>query len=78
MTATTTYYTASGSVRGDCGHKHETAGDAWKCCHRDQTQCGNLGGGAYSDRGVVRADGEPLTEADIRSMDKAQERVYGY
>jgi len=72
------YYIASGSVRGSCGHKHSTAGEAWKCCHRDGTQCGQLGGGAYSDRVVERSDGDELTDADIASIDAAQEAVYGY
>jgi len=72
------YYVATGSVRGECGHKHATAGDAWKCCHRDGEQCGRLGGGSYSDREVKRSDDEPLSGADMASIDAAQEKVFGY
>jgi hypothetical protein len=71
------YYIASGSVRGTCDHRHATAGDAWKCCHRDSEQCGKLGGGSYSDREVKRSDGNEMTDADMASIDAAQEKVFG-
>lgn len=74
----TTTYRAVGSVRGDCGHEHKTAGAAWDCVHRDSRRCAALGGCAYSDRVVVRSDGEELTGADRRSIDAAQAAVYGY
>jgi hypothetical protein len=73
-----TTYQADGSVRGSCGHNHKTAGAAWRCANRDQHDCGNLGGGAYSDRAVVRSDGEPLSADDMDSIDAAQKAVYGY
>lgn len=47
-------YTTWGSVRGDCGHAHETIVAAVKCLDYDRQCCRKLGGGAYSDR-MVRA-----------------------
>jgi hypothetical protein len=53
-----TTYTTRGNVRGGCGHKHRSLETAWKCLQRDRSGCQSQGG--YSDRQVVRADGEPL------------------
>ena len=48
-TATKTIrYTLTGSVRGNCGHKHETIMAAAKCSVQDQRGCKSQGG--YSDR----------------------------
>lgn len=69
-----TMYTTRGSVRGTCGHKHKTIEAAVKCQTRDAVRCGSLGGGAYSDRIVVRTDGEPLTDAEGDAIWKACER----
>lgn len=59
-------YTCKGSVRGTCGHQHRTLRGAAECLLRDEKRCSRLGGGAYSDRDVVRQDGQPLTD-DERS-----------
>ena len=61
MTATT--YTTKGSVRGCCGHKHRTIDAAVKCLKADQSGCASQRG--YSDRAIVRTDGEELTEAEF-------------
>ena len=52
------YYSANGSVRGDCGHKHRSAYTAGKCVRDDSIGCQRQGG--YTDRGVQRSDGEDL------------------
>lgn len=52
----TTYYTTSGSVRGDCGHHHRTLSGADRCLQRDMDGCASQGG--YSDRRIVAIDGE--------------------
>lgn len=51
------YYVTSGSVRGDCPHKHRTEGGARECLMDDQAGCRSQGG--YSDRSVyeVKEDG---------------------
>ena len=45
-----TSYTTFGSVRGDCGHAHQTYAAAEACIRRDQRGCRQQGG--YSDREV--------------------------
>jgi hypothetical protein len=55
-------YKAKGSVRGSCGHKHRSIGAALRCAQRDNRDCHRVGG--YSDRTVVRCDGEIMTEAE--------------
>ena len=57
------YYQAEGSVRGNCGHHHRTVVAAQRCVSRDQDGCASQGG--YSDRRVIRSDGEPLTDAEL-------------
>lgn len=51
MTTTKTIFTTYGSVRGCCGHRHETRDGADKCLALDQAGCASQGG--YSDREVV-------------------------
>ena len=65
MTNTTkpAVYEARGSVRGSCGHIHRSIGAAVRCARKDQASCARLGGGAYSDRVVVRI-GDALTDAE--------------
>lgn len=63
-------YTCRGSVRGSCGHAHRSAATALRCCQRDQAGCERQGG--YSDRVVVRTDGEPLTSYDEFVLDAAE------
>jgi len=50
----TTYYRTTGSVRGDCGHRHRTLSGAIRCLRRDQSGCAGQGG--YSDRRIVEID----------------------
>lgn len=60
------YYTAVGSVRGGCGHKHRNPTTAARCVKRDMSACKGQGG--YSDRTVVKMeDGErvELTEDEF-------------
>lgn len=56
-------YEARGSVRGACGHLHRSIGAAVRCARRDHACCRRIGGGAYSDRVVVRIGAE-LTDAE--------------
>lgn len=46
-----TRYTLTGSVRGNCGHKHTTLSGAARCSVRDSDGCASQGG--YSDRQLV-------------------------
>ena len=70
---TALYYTASGPVRGDCGHRHRTPEAAGACLGRDARACASLPGGrSYSDREVRRSDGEYMTEEDGRWMTVAE------
>jgi len=64
-------YTTRGSVRGGCGHKHRTIETAVKCLRRDQADCRRAGG--YSDRCVVRSDGEPMDAEDEAWIDERPE-----
>jgi len=59
-------YTTRGNVRGCCGHKHRTIEAASKCLLEDQSGCASQGG--YSDRDIVRADGEDMTEAEYITL----------
>lgn len=67
-----TTYTTKGSVRGCCGHKHRTLEAAVRCVRGDQRGCQSQGG--YSDRRVVRTDGEALTEAEVYAIDGIHRR----
>jgi hypothetical protein len=55
------HYTTRGSVRGSCGHRHETPESAERCRSRDAADCRKAGG--YSDRGVLRVLDNGVTEA---------------
>ena len=46
-----TTYTATGDVRGNCGHKHRTPAAAARCADRDGR--GGVAQGGYSDRYLV-------------------------
>ncbi len=59
-------YTTDGEIRGSCGHRHRSIETARECVSRDRRGCRRQGG--YSDRNVVRCDGEPMTEDE---QDKA-------
>jgi hypothetical protein len=54
-TSTSDTYTTYGSVRGDCGHQHQTHEAAQRCADRDMRGCRRAGG--YSDR-LVYAESE--------------------
>jgi hypothetical protein len=49
-------FTTWGSVRGCCGHEHETYGQAETCMMADAIGCRSAGGG--SDRQVREVDGD--------------------
>lgn len=55
-TETNVIFSTYGSVRGCCGHRHETRQAADKCLAKDQAGCKSQGG--YSDRSVVLVDDE--------------------
>jgi hypothetical protein len=71
----TTTYECSGSVRGSCGHAHRTLSGAVACRSRDHRGCARQGG--YSDRRVVRTDGETMTEAEIDMLESCEDRMAG-
>lgn len=56
-------YTTWGSVRGDCGHVHQTEASATVCLIKDQKGC--LKNGGYSDRRVRKIENRD----DIRNYD---------
>lgn len=67
-------YIVKGSVRGTIS-RHNTISGAYRSMRKDQKSCARLGGGAYSDVDIERADGEPLTESEvdeIRSLSDAE------
>jgi len=65
-------YTATGRVRGSCGHAHRTPDAAAACADRDRRECRALpGGNSYSDRHVARTDGEPLTDTEHDAIECA-------
>ena len=53
-------YTATGEVRGSCGHQHRTSAAAWRCVEVDRAGCKEQGG--YSDRYTQRSDGAFVDE----------------
>ena len=69
----TPYYVASGPVRGDCPHRHETPEAADRCAQADRRECSALPGGCYSDRSAYRVseDGsrEPVDLDDDDDLD---------
>ncbi len=69
-------YTCKGSVRGECGHTHRTLVGAARCLHRDQRACTSLGGGAYSDRTIVRTDGEEMSELEMYEIDDIKQAAW--
>lgn len=63
MTTKHETYQADGDVRGICGHKHRTIGAAARCVQADERDCECAG--VYSDRIVVRTDGNDLSEYEL-------------
>lgn len=58
-------YSAIGSVRGSCGHKHRSLEAAVACLCRDQRRMTALPGRCYSDREIERSDGRRLDDDDV-------------
>ena len=51
------YYAAIGSVRGWCGHRHQTEATAGRCAAQDQRDVRRgHGGNAYSDMRVYAVE----------------------
>jgi len=67
-----TTYTTKGPVRGCCGHEHRSIETAFRCLAADQSGCRRQGG--YSDRSVVRVDGEPLTDGEFCALEDSDWR----
>ena len=61
-------YDVRGSVRGTISTNHRTLSGAVRSMLRDARSCASLGGGAYSDAGVERSDGEPLTDDELDTV----------
>jgi hypothetical protein len=60
-------YTTRGSVRLGCGHTHKTLAKAEVCRLNDMRACRAVGG--YSDRIVIRANGDPLSAFEIDRLE---------
>ena len=73
-----TRYDVRGSVRGTISTNHRTLSAAVRSMRRDCRQCASLGGGSYSDVGIERADGEPLTEAEYEEIERIEDTLRGY
>ena len=69
-------YTCKGPVRGECGHTHRTLVGAARCLHRDQRACTSLGGGAYSDRTIVRTDGGEMSELERYEIEDIEQAAW--
>lgn len=60
-------YTTKGDVRGCCDHKHRNLSTAVACLKKDRSGCKSVGG--YSDRKVVRCDGEKMSDDEQNLLD---------
>lgn len=60
-------YITIGSVRGACPHIHRTIEAAQACLDRDQRGCASQHG--YSDRRIVRVDGDYSWDLDEDGSD---------
>lgn len=65
-------FTTKGNVRGCCGHKHRSLETAVRCLREDMKGCQSQGG--YSDRSVVKTDGEPLSEGEFYALDDIHDK----
>lgn len=77
MTTTTKQapaYTTTGSVRGDCGHRHRTDTGALACLQRDRAGCRRQGG--YSDRRIVALGGAPEVDVVDGYLAASEEMAY--
>ena len=66
-------YTCTGSVRGNCGHRHLTIGAALNCCKKDTKACVSQGG--YSDYSIVRTDDKDMTEQEIQEIQEIEDNL---
>ncbi len=64
-------YIVTGSVRGTIS-RHNTLCAAIRSMRKDQRDCRSIGGGAYSDVSIERADGEDLTDSEIEEIQSAE------
>ena len=78
MNTKCTRYLVRGSVRGTISTNHRTISGAVRSCERDRKQCAMLGGGAYSDAGIERVDGEPLTQDELEEIERIEDMLRGY
>lgn len=62
-----TYYTTTGSVRGNCGHRHRSVVAAEQCRQSDANGCGMQGG--YSDRRIVAVEDDVTRELNAAEDD---------
>ena len=70
-----TKYIVSGSVRGTIS-QHNTISGAYRSMRRDQKSCKRLGGGAYSDVSISRADGSDLSEDESEEIGALSNKEY--
>jgi len=68
-----THYITWGSVRGDCGHRHQTPATAQKCCDQDQKGCKGHGTGHYSDRFIMAVEDGMFRVLDDIERSKVEE-----
>jgi hypothetical protein len=66
QTTTRIVYSTYGSVRGCCGHRHQSMGAAEKCLAHDQAGCRSQGG--YSDRSIVLVGDDGYLYRDMGQM----------
>lgn len=60
-------YNVIGSVRGLVS-RHSSLQAAIRSMEQDQKSCKRLGGGAYSDVRIERADGVALSDAELEQI----------
>ena len=78
MNTKCTRYIVRGAVRGTISTNHRTLSGAVRSCELDRKQCARLGGGAYSDAGIERVDGEPLTQEELEEIERIEDMLRGY
>lgn len=73
-----TAYIATGSVRGDCGHRHRTPGAALACARQDGRNVKRGHGEcAYSDRQPAALSGGNLRPLTAGEWDRAYDETDG-
>lgn len=66
-------YIIKGSVRGTLS-SHRTISGAFRSMRKDQKACASLGGGAYSDVEIERADGEEMSDEEMGEIETLQDQ----